>query len=471
MPSEPQPSFSSPKREATAREFLTVLFRRKWIVLGLFLVTTATVMVIAFSTPVRYVSSGRVLIKRGEKEGVLSPYRRVGDWKEDMANEVEVVASVPVTAMAQAILDRARAGRAPLRIHPGQVDVQVLGQSNVMIIGYVDEDADVAHRVCDALLAAYVEHRNQAVNLPYPRDFFEGEISRVEQELQHSEAQRRAFASQAGVSDLFQQRNAAITRQANLMSRRSEYAVQLEEARAGLRLTEELARNAESDLPMLGHELYLGDEGVLGDLKIKILNQETRVAALRERYREDAPEVVNAIATLQTLRALLQREMDFRVKRERARVQMLEARLAPIDREYLRLGAELALMPAKEQSMNELDREIALLKKRHGDLVSNSDQARIMEQTSPRLNVIVLSPPGPAIASNARDYVRLALAPVFSLVVGLGLAFFVDGLDSRMRTAGDVETALELPVLASVTERRRRRGSIPARLRRGNTPA
>jgi len=40
--------------------------------------------------------------------------------------------------------------------------------------------------------------------------------------------------------------------------------------------------------------------------------------------------------------------------------------------------------------------------------------------------------------------------------VGIGLAFFVDGLDTRIRTAADAEATLELPVLASLTERRRR---------------
>ena len=55
---------------------------------------------------------------------------------------------------------------------------------------------------------------------------------------------------------------------------------------------------------------------------------------------------------------------------------------------------------------------------------------------------------------NTRDYVRLALAPVFSLIVGIGLAFFIDGLDTRLRTARDLEDTLDLPVLASLNERK-----------------
>jgi capsular polysaccharide biosynthesis protein len=88
--------------------------------------------------------------------------------------------------------------------------------------------------------------------------------------------------------------------------------------------------------------------------------------------------------------------------------------------------------------------------------VQYGDQARITQAMSKTVTVLVLTPAGPGRATNGRDYVRLGLAPAFSLVVGLGLAFFVDGLDNRVRTAGDAETAADLPVLASIGERRRR---------------
>jgi capsular polysaccharide biosynthesis protein len=48
------------------------------------------------------------------------------------------------------------------------------------------------------------------------------------------------------------------------------------------------------------------------------------------------------------------------------------------------------------------------------------------------------------------------MAPVFSIVVGIGLAFFVDGLDLTVRTARHAEEVADLPVLATLTDRRRR---------------
>ena len=84
------------------------------------------------------------------------------------------------------------------------------------------------------------------------------------------------------------------------------------------------------------------------------------------------------------------------------------------------------------------------------------DKARITENTSAGVSVVLLSPAGPPVARNTKDYVRLALAPAFSLVVGIGLAFFIDGLDLTVRTANQAEEYLEIPVLASLSERRKR---------------
>jgi capsular polysaccharide biosynthesis protein len=80
----------------------------------------------------------------------------------------------------------------------------------------------------------------------------------------------------------------------------------------------------------------------------------------------------------------------------------------------------------------------------------------ITANTSQDVSVILLAPAGVATANNPLDLVRLLLAPAFSLLVGIAIAFFIDGLDLTVRTANQAEEYLDLPVLASLSERRRR---------------
>jgi uncharacterized protein involved in exopolysaccharide biosynthesis len=206
------------------------------------------------------------------------------------------------------------------------------------------------------------------------------------------------------------------------------------------------------DVPVIGTG-FLNEEA-LADLKTSMLRQETRIAQLQERYREDAPELVDARASLESMRGLLKREVAQALKLAQAKVQGLRSRMETIDQQVASLRAELAGMPTKEARLGDLDQQLVVLKSRFLALTQDSDRARVTEQTSRRVSVVVLSPASAGRARNTLDYVRLALAPAFSIVVGIGLAFFIDGLDTRLRTARDVEDTVDLPVFASLTERK-----------------
>src|SRR5439155_7264226 len=99
---------------------------RKWLILGLFAVTTLTAAVIALTSPVSYLSYGRVLVKRGERTSALEPSRQVySDWEQDLGSEIEVARSLPVLDRAREILktEPPHGGKVPPLV-PRQVDIE-----------------------------------------------------------------------------------------------------------------------------------------------------------------------------------------------------------------------------------------------------------------------------------------------------------------------------------------------------------
>ncbi len=441
-------------QRATAREFLSVVFRRRWIILGLFLVTTATVLTVAFTTPLVYVSSGRVMIRRGEQQSALIPDRHImNDWETELGSEVETVKSYPVLQRTRELLnERAQADGRRLGVNAAQVDAEVMGKSNVLGIAYQDGDPEVAQKVCDALIHAYIEYR-QGSELRYPERFFETETAKAAAGLQHWTELRREFANQAGVVDLPEQRRNLISQQTSLDMRRTEVMADLAEAQTQQRIMRELEKNPDIDMPTIG-QLY-SNESALVEIKRRIVEQQGRIAQLRERYREESPEIQNAGVTLQTLRDMLKREVSARLQMSQSRIEVVQARKAVIDRDIEVVEAELEAMPNKESRLGEIDRQVATWKTRYDALAEKSNQAKINKNTDNSIIVYLLNPAGAPKARNTRDYVRLALAPAFSLVVGIGLAFFIDGLDLTVHTAGQAEEEIDLPVLAAITERRR----------------
>jgi uncharacterized protein involved in exopolysaccharide biosynthesis len=446
--------FGAPVQQTTLREFSAVLFRRKWIVLGLFIVTTLTVLAISFSTPVSYISSGSVYVKRGERESILSAGRRVfDDWEQALGTEMEIVKSEPVLRRAREILAAEAAGE-PIEFDPASIDAEVRGKSNVMAIGYVSGDPATARAVCDAVLRAYVEFRERDFAPAYPRQFFENEMEQVEADLKHWTGLRRDFSDRAGVINVDEQNRQWITQLSMLEGRRSEAAADLAEAQAVQNQMRTLEASPDVDLGTFSS--LFANEVSLVDLKRKILDQEARLASLKERLRDEAVDVVNTRKTLESLREILSREVSARVELSSSRAEQLRARLDVIDRDILTVRQALQTMPDKSTRLAQMDREIEILERRQSELAEKSDQAKVTEHTSSLINVLLLEGAGPPRPVNARDPVRLALAPVFSLIVGIGLAFFIDGLDLTVRTSRHAEEAAELPVLATLTDRRRR---------------
>jgi uncharacterized protein involved in exopolysaccharide biosynthesis len=442
-------------RHTTAREFLAVLFRRRWIVIGLFIVTTLTVAVVTLSQKADYVSSGQVLLKRGEQESVMTPTRRVmGLWEEELGSEVQLIKSYAVLQLAaKKLAEQAPPGAPVPPITPAEVDAEAVGKSNVLAIAYADADPKTAQQVCNAVIAAYLEFREKDMALAYPRQFFDAEITKVQKELDYWVEERRKYTNNQDISDIDEQQRSLVAELSSLKLTRSNEAAGLAEAETMQREMHALRDDPEVDMPTFGQ--MNTNEQVLVELKRRVIEQEARVATLRERFRDGATFVVTAQQTLDTLKVMLASEVESRLKITDARVQVIRSRLDIYDREIASINDRLARIPDEQARLGDMNRRIDLLRKRVEDLTEKSDLAQVNEKTTTSTDLFLIAPAGPAVPRHTRDYVRLALAPAFSLVVGIGLAFFVDGLDLTVHTSGHAEEAVELPVLAAVGERRR----------------
>jgi uncharacterized protein involved in exopolysaccharide biosynthesis len=445
-------------RQATMREFLAVLFRRRGLIVGLFVVVSLTVVVLTLTTPTTYTSSGRVLVYRGERQSALSSNRMFyGEWESELGSEVARAHSAPVIERTREVLrERAqKAGRPEPKFDASAVDVEVMGRSDVLGVAYTDRDPVVAHDICDALITAYLDIR-QTTQIGKPESFFEAEMQTLDTQIRQRLNERESIAARTGVTNTADQSREWGNQLSMMEQKRTETGADLAEALSALASMSELQKNPDIDIPTIDQRYT--NESALVALKQKIVEQQTRIANLRERYRDDAAEVQNALSTLETLQALLRKEVDARIEIARSRIETFRARAAVQDRQITELRERLSQIPDNQRRFDELDAEVKTLRQRYDDYARARDMARINANTSQGLNVVLLNPAGPGVALNKRDYVRLALAPGFSLVVGIGLAFFIDGLDFTVRTRAQAEEYLEIPVLASLSERRSRRG-------------
>jgi len=442
-----------------ARDFLAVLFRRRWIIGTVFLVTTLTVLVINFTQPALFESTGKVIVKRGERDNLLGGGRSMLTWQEELASEVEVVKSSTVILRAQQIVDEERTARGLklLHIDGKNVDAIVVGESNVLAMSYLSRSPAAAQEVTDALIQGYMDYRKTAYVLQYPKEFFDSELARVTTELDDWTQRREAFmrSTQTVNLDVQGMQDADFVRQQNLeLAKEDQDLAQKRAALASMKNM--LATGAGSEMPF-STDAGASADFVLNDTRRKLAEARTRMKEMETVYVPQSTELAQQRAEVDNLQKELTAQISNRVTLAQAEIDNLQARRDQVARSLADGQARMASYPERTARMSEFNTHIEALQKSFDNLAQSAGHAKISKATSPDWTVALLTPASKAYAKNQRDYVRLALAPVFSLIIGLGLAFFVDGLDATLKNPHEAEEALDLPVLATLTEQKRRR--------------
>ncbi|MDM7915979.1 MAG: Wzz/FepE/Etk N-terminal domain-containing protein, partial [Candidatus Eisenbacteria bacterium] len=167
------------RRETTLRDFMAIVFRRKWIILAVLLAAIGTVLVLNATTPPSFVSEARLLIDRGEHESVYNSRVVLLSWEEELNSEMEVLRSPSMAEKAQKLLTdegTVDSRGAPIRFDPTKVSVWPSGKSAVMMANYISSDPIASREGLRALTRAYINFRMQERALPVVDGFFDEEI-------------------------------------------------------------------------------------------------------------------------------------------------------------------------------------------------------------------------------------------------------------------------------------------------------
>jgi len=334
----------------------------------------------------------------------------------------------------------------------------VVEKSNVLAMSYESRDPAAAQEVTGALIQAYMAYRSSAYTLQYPKEFFESELARVGKELDEWSHRREQYmrATQSVDLDVQGQQDADYVRTQKLELAKVDQ--DLAQRRSALQSMKSLLATGSGaeDLPFLA-EGENGVDNVIVQIKNKLSEATTRLHSMEAIYVGTSRELTQQRAQVEELRKALSAEVSNRLRVQQAEITDLEARRAEVSRAMGEGQGRLSTYPERAARILEYTTRIEALQRNFEDLSRSASTAKISKATSPEWMVALLTPPSKPYAKNQRDYVRLALAPIFSLIVGLGLAFFLDGLDATLKNPREAEAALDLPVLATLNDQKRRR--------------
>lgn len=444
------------KKESTVKDFLEVIFRRKWIILGIVLVSTAIVVILNMRKPAEYESTAKVLIKRGEAPGVFDRNVRTLNWEEEIASQIEMVKSQTVVSSAQKIVPKfyPTGYTTNRKILLAKVNSGVVTTSNVIWVTYGSDDPIFVEAAVNAIVTAYREYYSNTKTPPEMDDFFSQEIQRLQEEMEYWREHKEKVLKDGDIVDIQDQRRNLLARIANYEDELDKVIRERREKEAVIARLDSLLNSRIEDLAAISSDLTGSqlEQDLMRDLRVRLQELRIKESEYEGKYTDKNPEILRVRQQIEDLRQMVLGEIRTQVLLNKNKLVIVVQREETLRELLAKLEMEKSRYPQAEIELDRIDAALTKLKGTYDNVVEQQMEAKISRASNPEWMVTILNPASPAYQKKTRDYVRMALGPAFSLIIALALAFFIDNLDHSIKNIADAEENLGLSVLASFPE-------------------
>jgi capsular exopolysaccharide synthesis family protein len=178
-----------------------------------------------------------------------------------------------------------------------------------------------------------------------------------------------------------------------------------------------------------------------------------RLIMFEKDYGTNNPEMAKAKASLADLKAKIQDRVDGIMTSLNAKVDALDKSLARLAERVSQAKDEDITNATRTMPYFELKRTVED-KIRFRTSLDSRIEAETVDKALPKsimVTIVDAAQPG-ARPVRPNKLLNIALGIIIGLVVGVGLAFFIEYLDTSVKTIDDVERALQAPVLGVIPQ-------------------
>ena len=348
------------------------------------------------------------------------------------------------------------------------LDVKPAILSNIITVAYDDDSGASAMRVVNTLTRIYLQERLSLVKRPGLYGFYQEQIDLSRKQLDEIEAKERAIKTSGELvqgdeeirlrleqlRDIDSDLKQAQTSRQELENRITTIKAQLEGMPDKITSMTTMGQNPQvidvtTKLTTLREERARAAQVYLPKTQ-KIVNLDSSIATLEQQLAQLAPSVTVAetVVDNDTRRALesvlRQTEVDYRAVA--ARVHILQDQIKATRDDVQRIDertTELNTLAAAHQSAE----------KNYQRYVDMQEDARLADATEVNMtNVDVIHYASLPESPKRPRIIDILVGTTLGLLVGIALAFASEFFDHTLENKEDVESALGLPLLASLPD-------------------
>ncbi|NIA30516.1 MAG: polysaccharide biosynthesis tyrosine autokinase [Actinobacteria bacterium] len=480
------------KEPLPASSFMNILFRRGWYIVLCLVAVLVPVTIYNQTATLTFEAVSTIIYEEPHLpvNDQLSNERRT---KESLVNQIQEINSRAVAQEVAKALPEYVKKKLPIPENlphdfnynayyaayiRSNLDAVPVAESDVIKIKAQANDAftamTIANTVCDVLSARNLRIRKEEVS--GVRALIEEQQKTYRQKLEKAESDLRNFKVKSNVTSLDEQVR-------ETLSRVSQIDVAYQQAKAERKKTEEQLRAINKKISESQKNLVPSITDVSTQLVRQMKNQ---LVKTRDQYTqlllqgvpENNPKMVQMRADVDRIRGNLTDEarriaeadniidplsqmskffgqkVDLELQVETLRSQ--EQSLANATAQYER---SLRRLPGKEFELVRLTRERDLANNIYTMLSQQREVARINEAEKRGSLRVIDRASLPKSPVRPRKRLNLAIGLLLGLTMGLGLAFFLESLDTSIKTPEEVEKKTGLTILGSIP--RIRKSTLP----------
>jgi polysaccharide biosynthesis transport protein len=191
----------------------------------------------------------------------------------------------------------------------------------------------------------------------------------------------------------------------------------------------------------------------LGVLMDRQADSEQKLASLTQIYSEAHPEVVSLKKMLETINRQVNERLDGILAGLKTKMAQDKARLDELTTEVAKAKDTDIDAAIKRRPYFQAKRDLESLQLVRERLTLRIIQEKV-EAAIPRGGIVeIIDPAEPSLrAVRPNKMLNISLGVIVGLAIGIGLAFFIEYLDTSVKTIDDVERALQAPVLGVIPQ-------------------
>ena len=454
-------------------QFLLILYARKWIVLGVLLLTVAVAAVVSLLLPKEYTASTTLIYDSKSKDAITGQMLPSQLFPGYMATQIDIVQSSQV---AKRVVEDLKLVDSPgtreqyIAATKGQgtieqwlsnlllqnLSVEPSRESSIITIGFSGTDPQFAAIVANAFAKAYIETSLDLRLAPAKQaaDWYDQQIVLLREKLDQAQQKLTAYQREQGLVESEERLDVETRRMADLAGQM--VAAQSAAFDASSRMRDSMPE--------------VTNNPVVQGLKAQVAQGEGKIAELSGRVGANHPELLRLKAEVNTYKAKLATELGTASRGVGATAGAARQRYNELSAAFDKQKAKVLGLKQQREEATLLARDLENAQRIYDSALLRYGQSR-MEAQSTQTDIAVLNPATPpSQPSKPRVMFNVLLAVFFGTLLGVGVSFLIELLDRRVRSGQDISVALGVPVLAEVSQQGRIREKL-RRLFRRNRPA